>query len=341
MYTEDVPELSRRAFEQLLANGERVVFTRRQHPIVLWRVTLIALAFACFILFALVAGSLPADSYAVGFLFLLASFLWWGYQYLQWRKQWFGVTTKRILFLAGLIDKDIQMMPLSKLTDMTFKKTWTGDILGYGHFIVESAGQKQALERLRFIPDAGRARELMTGLLFGYFPAPVRITDPDPLPVVLRGSYADGLPDGFGPDGPEGGPGGPGGAGGPGGGAGNSGGAGGSGGPGSSPGGATSPHDDYDDDEEDLTGFDDEDDGQPDVRPAGAAPAPGHPYRPSPTSDPTSDPDIPESGGAEHAWQVSHEDGITIYSSREPAWSTRTADTGPIPIVFHPRPRRR
>ena len=190
MYTEDVPEVSRRAFEQLTANGERGVFTRRRHPIVLWGVTLIALGFAAFVLFALVAGSLPASSFLVGLLFLVGDGLWWAYQYLQWRKQWFGVTTKRILFLAGLIDKDIQMMPLSKLTDMTFKKTWIGDILGYGHFIVESAGQKQALERLRFIRNCravDMSHEEIRALL-GALDRPS--ADCSPINVLLDGHIA-------------------------------------------------------------------------------------------------------------------------------------------------------
>ena len=44
------------------------------------------------------------------------------------------------------------MMPLAKVTDMSFQRTAVGQILGYGEFIVESAGQDQALRNVRFLP---------------------------------------------------------------------------------------------------------------------------------------------------------------------------------------------
>ena len=41
------------------------------------------------------------------------------------------------------------MMPLTKVTDMSFKRSFPGRLLGYGEFIVESAGQDQALRNVR------------------------------------------------------------------------------------------------------------------------------------------------------------------------------------------------
>ena len=43
-------------------------------------------------------------------------------------------------------------MPLSKVTDLTFQRSLRGRLLGCGTFIVESAGQIQALNRIYYVP---------------------------------------------------------------------------------------------------------------------------------------------------------------------------------------------
>ena len=48
-------------------------------------------------------------------------------------------------------------MPLAKVTDMSFQRFTMGRILGYGEFILESAGQGQALNRVDRL-SYGRAR---------------------------------------------------------------------------------------------------------------------------------------------------------------------------------------
>jgi hypothetical protein len=40
--------------------------------------------------------------------------------------------------------KKVNMMPLTKVTDMSFQRSSVGRILGYGEFILESVGQAQA-----------------------------------------------------------------------------------------------------------------------------------------------------------------------------------------------------
>jgi len=44
------------------------------------------------------------------------------------------------------------MMPLAKVTDMSFQRPPMGRLLGYGEFIVESAGQNQALRIVDHLP---------------------------------------------------------------------------------------------------------------------------------------------------------------------------------------------
>jgi hypothetical protein len=46
----------------------------------------------------------------------------------------------------------MNMMLLTKVTDMSFQWSVLGRILGYGEFIVESAGQDQAVRNVDHLP---------------------------------------------------------------------------------------------------------------------------------------------------------------------------------------------
>jgi Bacterial PH domain len=58
------------------------------------------------------------------------------------------------------------MMPLTKVTDMTFQRSTLGRILGYGEFIVESAGQDQALRNIDHLPYPEQLYLEVCGLIF-------------------------------------------------------------------------------------------------------------------------------------------------------------------------------
>jgi membrane protein YdbS with pleckstrin-like domain len=140
------------AAKYLLPNEDCVAMVRR-HPAVL----------------------LPASAYAVGGLlaaFILSATLlrghttliWivWGlwavlmvrliWQAINWAVDYFVITSKRILLTSGVFTRSVAMMPLSKVTDMSFRRSFAGRLMGYGEFVVESAGQDQALRTIDHIP---------------------------------------------------------------------------------------------------------------------------------------------------------------------------------------------
>jgi hypothetical protein len=61
----------------------------------------------------------------------------------------------------------VAIMPLSKVTDMTYERTLFGRILGYGVFVMESAGQDQALSRIGYLPSPDVLYHDVSALLFG------------------------------------------------------------------------------------------------------------------------------------------------------------------------------
>ncbi|MDT7554016.1 MAG: hypothetical protein QOI16_2552 [Pseudonocardiales bacterium] len=77
------------------------------------------------------------------------------------------ITDKRVMLAQGFLVHKIAMMPLSKVTDLTFERSFRGRLLGYGTLIVESAGQIQALNRIDYIPRPEEVYEALSELVFG------------------------------------------------------------------------------------------------------------------------------------------------------------------------------
>jgi len=84
-----------------------------------------------------------------GWVVLLVNLIW---KAINWAVDYFVITSERILLTSGLFTRSVAMMPLSKVTDMSFHRSFAGRLLGYGEFVVESAGQDQALRKIDHIP---------------------------------------------------------------------------------------------------------------------------------------------------------------------------------------------
>jgi membrane protein YdbS with pleckstrin-like domain len=84
----------------------------------------------------------------------------------EWNENYFVVTSQRMLLSKGLVTRKVNMMPLSKVTDMSFQRSTMGRILGYGEFILESAGQDQALRIVDHLPYPEQLYLEVCGLIF-------------------------------------------------------------------------------------------------------------------------------------------------------------------------------
>ncbi len=146
---------------------ERQVITVRQHPAVLIRPiaeTLIGLALAGWL-----SNSIAHGNNAV----ILAIWLLWAVLLIRlaikifdWSVYYFVVTSQRMLLATGIVTRKVNMMPLGKVTDMSFQRSTLGRILGYGEFILESAGQDQALRVVDHLPYPEQLYLEVCGLIF-------------------------------------------------------------------------------------------------------------------------------------------------------------------------------
>lgn len=71
----------------------------------------------------------------------------------EWYYDRFVLTNKRVMLITGVIKRDVAMMPLNRVTDMRYTQSPLGRVFNYGQFVLESAGQEQALRTISYLPN--------------------------------------------------------------------------------------------------------------------------------------------------------------------------------------------
>ena len=140
--------------DRYLLDGERLVTAVHQH----WGK--VAEPVGSVLVGAFVA--LSVDARIPASLGWFSTGIWWlwfalvarmTYRVVEWRHDWFVATDKRLLLFYGFITRKVAMMPLTKVTDMSYERSVPGRLLGYGRFVMESAGQDQALHEVNWVPQ--------------------------------------------------------------------------------------------------------------------------------------------------------------------------------------------
>ena len=191
----------------ILLPGESLIIVVREH----WAhlVEPVASTIAAFAL------ALFVDSNVTSATQFFATALWWVFfavairllwRLAEWRHNWFIATEKRLLLRYGLITHKVAMMPLAKVTDMTYERTVPGQLIGYGRFIMESAGQDQALHVINWVPNPDATYRAICAEIFHILP-------PGEVDEGEQEGLDDPDDDGSGASDGSGGPGGPGGRG--------------------------------------------------------------------------------------------------------------------------------
>ncbi|HEX3814895.1 MAG TPA: PH domain-containing protein [Mycobacteriales bacterium] len=153
--------------QRYLLPTERGVIEVRRHWAILIKpvgLALVVMAAAFAISFAL---KFESTAQTVAWWLAILAFLRLAYVVADWYAERLVITNKRFLLTTGLLTRKVAIMPLTKVTDMTYQRSVFGQILGYGVFIVESAGQDQALSRITFLPHPDDLYQQISTLLFG------------------------------------------------------------------------------------------------------------------------------------------------------------------------------
>ncbi len=140
-----------REVDRYLVPAEKVMFLTRLHILTLTEP--IVSAIAGLVLLALLQPVAPTGklktALMAAWLLIAARSAWKG---LEWYMTLFLSTDRRLILVHGVFNRQVDMMPVSKVTDMRYVRSWTGYLFGYGRFHLESAGQDQALTLVKYVP---------------------------------------------------------------------------------------------------------------------------------------------------------------------------------------------
>lgn len=132
--------------------GEVIVDEVRHHPIVFVKPAVIGLAglvLVCMVPFV------RADLGWLPFSLGVAMLLYAGWKALAEHMDRFVITNMRVFRVNGVLSQQLATMPLTRILDITVLKPLHGRMLGFGHFVFESAAQEQGLRDIRYVgrPD--------------------------------------------------------------------------------------------------------------------------------------------------------------------------------------------
>ena len=68
----------------------------------------------------------------------------------------FVITNMRVFRVHGVFDRSLATMPMTRILDISMYRSLVGQVLGYGHFVFESAAQGQGLREIRYVGDPDR-----------------------------------------------------------------------------------------------------------------------------------------------------------------------------------------
>jgi uncharacterized membrane protein YdbT with pleckstrin-like domain len=153
--------------EYLLGTERRVIRVRRHWSYLLWDILEAA---------ALLAGAMMISYLLPDNAGIIQNVLWYAalfvllrlaYFVMEWWVERIVVTDKRFMISSGVFETKVAMMPITKVTDLTYERTVMGRMFGFGTLVVESAGQIQALNRIDFLPNPEQVYDAISELTFG------------------------------------------------------------------------------------------------------------------------------------------------------------------------------
>jgi membrane protein YdbS with pleckstrin-like domain len=166
VWTWPAPRVMPSSIGTYLVPHERSVVTVRQHPAVL--ITSVAVTLA-----GLVAAATYGAMHSRGSSELvLAAWIAWGmlalrstYRLCRWFSDYFAITSHRLLVTEGLSIRKISMIPLARVNDVSVRRSFFGQLLGYGELVVQHGGRAEPAQRFQYIPYPEQLYLEILGLL--------------------------------------------------------------------------------------------------------------------------------------------------------------------------------
>ncbi|GAB3951534.1 hypothetical protein GCM10029976_088090 [Kribbella albertanoniae] len=132
--------------------GEVVIDEVRQHWVV-FTVPMLEVLLAAALLVAMVTTPIGGQPVLLAICLVLLTHAFWNF--LTHHRDRFVVTNMRVMRIRGVFSQTVATTPIARVLDITLQKPIIGRMLGYGHFIFESAAQDQGFREIKWVsrPD--------------------------------------------------------------------------------------------------------------------------------------------------------------------------------------------
>jgi uncharacterized membrane protein YdbT with pleckstrin-like domain len=155
-------------FDSSLAPGEEPVEVLHPH----WKTLVRPIGLAFVVVAVLLVGevlipnskTVTIERLALAAVAIVLLMWWLMYPLLRWRTTVYELTTRRMRLRDGIITRNGRDIPLSRITDVSFRKGLLDRMLGCGTLIVESAGEHGELT-LTEIPHVERVQSTLFQLV--------------------------------------------------------------------------------------------------------------------------------------------------------------------------------
>ena len=139
--------------KHLLREEGEVIVDVVHHHWVAYTIPLLECAVAVLLLGATSVVPVEISSAPLVLAFGLFAHALWGYA--REHRDRFVITNMRVFRIHGVLSTELATMPLHRILDITVHKPFHGRLLGFGHFVFESAAQEQGLRDIRYVgnPD--------------------------------------------------------------------------------------------------------------------------------------------------------------------------------------------
>jgi len=136
-----------------LAPDEKQLITVRKHLAMLigpMTIVLGALAIASILTTTVLRQS--SNGIGITWILIVLFLAWFLWKVIAWSKDFFIITSQRVLLVSGVLRRKAETIPFAEVTDMSYQKPMLGHVFGYGDIIFERAGTGADLRTIDHIP---------------------------------------------------------------------------------------------------------------------------------------------------------------------------------------------
>lgn len=155
-----------------------VVDTVRRHPIVLGNAFAVWFLSTAGILVLATRRGMGGEVRGLAFVaFLLVSLYFVG-KIAEWWIDEYVITNKRVIKIEGIVTRRISTIPIGKITDTSYLRTWLGRLLKYGDMVLDTPGQDKYLPMLNKLSRPDEVYKIIMSIAIGGGPVPAQPRPP-------------------------------------------------------------------------------------------------------------------------------------------------------------------